>query len=61
MPELTDELSYHRPSFMQRLRNAGARPGDNEETRLAKSLLVLATGLMSLASGVWLVLYWLTG
>ncbi|MCB1963253.1 MAG: adenylate/guanylate cyclase domain-containing protein [Rhodocyclaceae bacterium] len=61
LPDPTDEFSFHSLSFSQRLRNAGARPGDSEETRLAKSLLVFATGLMSIASGVWLVLYWLTG
>jgi len=56
-----DDLSYYAQPFMARLRNAGARPGDSAETRLAKSLLVFATGLMSIATGLWLLLYWLTG
>ncbi|QID19877.1 adenylate/guanylate cyclase domain-containing protein [Nitrogeniibacter mangrovi] len=46
---------------MARLRNAGARPTDDDQTRQAKSLLVFATGLMSIATGLWLLLYWLTG
>ncbi|MBT0962684.1 adenylate/guanylate cyclase domain-containing protein [Denitromonas iodatirespirans] len=57
----TDELSYYAQSFATRLRNAGVRPGDDEQTRLGKSLLVFATGLMSIASGLWLLLYWLSG
>jgi len=60
-PSPNDDFSYYAQPFMARLRNAGARSGDTEETRLAKSLLVFATGLMSLATGLWLLLYWLTG
>jgi class 3 adenylate cyclase len=56
-----DEYSYYAQPFMARLRNAGARIGDTEDVRLAKSLLVFATGLMSVATGLWLLLYWLTG
>lgn len=56
-----DDFSYYAQPFMARLRSAGARPGDSPETRLAKSLLVFATGLMSIATGLWLLLYWLTG
>ncbi|WP_227816359.1 adenylate/guanylate cyclase domain-containing protein [Nitrogeniibacter aestuarii] len=55
------ELSYYAQPFMTRLRQAGALPSDDEETRQAKSLLVFATGLMSIATGLWLLLYWLTG
>lgn len=58
---LSDAFAYRSRSFAERLRSAGMRPGDDEDTRLAKSLLVFATGLMSVASGVWLLLYWLTG
>src|SRR5690606_39150857 len=61
MPTVSVDLSYHAQSFAARLRNAGVRPGDDEQTRLGQSLLVFATGLMSIASGVWLLLYWLTG
>ncbi len=61
MTDPDDDFSYYAQPFMARLRNAGARVGDSEETRLAKSLLVFATGLMSIATGLWLLLYWLTG
>jgi adenylate cyclase len=44
-------------SFSERLRNAGIAPGDSEEQRLNKSLLMLATGLACLASMVWVAIY----
>ncbi|NTV09431.1 MAG: adenylate/guanylate cyclase domain-containing protein [Zoogloea sp.] len=49
------------PSFLARLRQAGVTQGDDDEQRLSKSLLVLATGLVSLASVLWLLLYWHLG
>ena len=48
-------------TFLERLRNAGICPGDGEELRLQKSLLFFATGLISLASMVWLSIYWQLG
>lgn len=48
-------------SFADRLRNAGIKPGDSEQERLNKSLLVFATGLFSFGSMVWLSLYWVLG
>jgi adenylate cyclase len=48
-------------SFMERLRNAGIEPSDSEEVRLSKSLLMLATGLASVAIMVWVALYWTLG
>ena len=48
-------------SFVARLRNAGVEPGDSEEIRLNKQLLMLATGLVSVASMVWLTIYWALG
>ena len=48
-------------TFLDRLRNAGISPGDDEELRLQKSLLFFATGLISLASMVWLLIYWQLG
>jgi len=48
-------------TFLDRLRNAGICPGDGEELRLQKSLLFFATGLISLASMVWLSIYWQLG
>jgi class 3 adenylate cyclase len=49
------------PSFLQRLRAAGIEPGDDDERRLSKSLLAFATGLVSLTSMLWLLLYWSLG
>lgn len=49
------------PGFRERLRAAGVTPEDSEETRLSKTLLVFATGLVCVASGLWLLLYWLIG
>ena len=48
-------------TFLDRLRNAGITDTDNEEQRLQKSLLFFATGLICLASVVWLLLYWQLG
>ncbi|MDP1651757.1 MAG: adenylate/guanylate cyclase domain-containing protein [Rhodocyclaceae bacterium] len=47
--------------FLDRLRNAGVEPGDGEELRLNKQLLVFATGLVSAASMLWLAIYWAIG
>jgi class 3 adenylate cyclase len=49
------------PGFLDRLRNAGVEPGDNEELRLNKQLLLFATGLVSAASMLWLAIYWAIG
>lgn len=47
--------------FVDRLRNAGVEPGDSDELRLNKALLVFATGLVSVASTLWLAIYWSLG
>jgi class 3 adenylate cyclase len=47
--------------MLRMLGSAGFRPDDDEETRLKKSLLVFATGLVSLGSMLWLLLYWWLG
>jgi class 3 adenylate cyclase len=39
------------------LRNAGVAPGDSEELRLQKTLLIFATGLISFTSMLWLFIY----
>ncbi|MBK6629646.1 MAG: adenylate/guanylate cyclase domain-containing protein [Betaproteobacteria bacterium] len=49
------------PSLLERLRTAGIDPSDSEELRLNKSLLMFATGLASVASMLWLVIYWSLG
>ena len=41
----------------QRLRSAGALPGDSEELRLKKVILLFACGLMIAAAALWLALY----
>ncbi|HNA03153.1 MAG TPA: adenylate/guanylate cyclase domain-containing protein, partial [Rhodocyclaceae bacterium] len=43
------------------MRNAGIEPGDSDELRLNKALLVFATGLVSVASTLWLAIYWSLG
>ncbi|MEW5890720.1 MAG: adenylate/guanylate cyclase domain-containing protein [Pseudomonadota bacterium] len=48
-------------SFLERLRTAGIDPADDDETKLNKSLLMFATGLVSIASIVWLIIYWSLG
>ena len=49
------------PRFYERLRNAGIEAGDNEQRRLNKSLLMLATGLVSVAIMVWVAIYSMLG
>ncbi len=44
-------------NFLFSLRNAGINPDDDAETRLKKSLLIFATGLVCLGSMLWLFLY----
>ena len=44
-------------TFLFSLRNAGIHPDDDAETRLKKSLLIFATGLVCLGSMLWLFLY----
>ena len=45
------------PRFYDRLRNAGIEPDDSEDLRLNKSLLMLATGLVSVETMVWVTIY----
>ena len=49
------------PTFLDRLRNGGAEPGDDEEQRLNKSLLMFATGLVTLTAMLWVAIYGLLG
>ncbi|HET7775536.1 MAG TPA: adenylate/guanylate cyclase domain-containing protein [Azospira sp.] len=48
-------------SLLSIFRDAGLSAGDTEEMRLNKSLLIFGTGLISVASMLWLLLYWLLG
>lgn len=45
------------PNLLSSLRTAGISPDDDAETRLKKSLLIFATGLVCLGSMLWLFLY----
>lgn len=47
--------------LLTRLRAGGIRPDDNDDIRLNKSLLMLATGLVCVASTLWLAIYWSLG
>lgn len=47
--------------FLASIRSAGILASDSEELRLQKSLLVFATGLITLASMLWLLIYWQLG
>lgn len=44
-----------------RLRTAGAEPGDSDDLRLKKVVLLLTCGLMIAAAGIWLALYKMLG
>lgn len=48
-------------TLVSRLRTAGIEPGDSDELKLKKSLLLLAMGLTTAAPVLWLGLYWLMG
>ncbi len=47
--------------FWDRLKNAGIDPDDREDVRMSKSLLMLATGLISVAIILWVALYSILG
>lgn len=51
------QTSAARPPFYERLRHAGIEPDDSEDVRLNKSLLMLATGLASVAIMLWVTIY----
>ncbi|MGE5945282.1 MAG: adenylate/guanylate cyclase domain-containing protein [Betaproteobacteria bacterium] len=51
----------NQPTLLRMLGTSGFRAEDDPETRLKKTLLVFATGLVSLGSMVWLLLYWQMG
>jgi adenylate cyclase len=47
--------------FLGRLASAAVDVNDDETTRLRKTLLLLASGLMNVAAVVWLLVYWWMG
>jgi hypothetical protein len=48
-------------TYMQRLRSAGIEPGDCAEVQLSKSLLMLATGLVTAVTMLWVAIYQMLG
>lgn len=55
------QTSSAAPRFYDRLRSGGIEPDDSEEMRLNKSLLMLATGLISVATMLWVTIYSILG
>jgi len=47
--------------FLGKLASAAVNVNDDEVTRLRKTLLLLASGLMNMAAIVWLLIYWWMG
>ncbi len=47
--------------FLSRLASSAVDAADDETTRLRKTLLLLASGLMNMAVVVWLLVYWWMG
>lgn len=45
------------PGFLTRLKQAGITDSDDDRERLNKTLLVFATGLISVTSALWLIIY----
>lgn len=59
---MTSPESASTPSgFWGRLQSAGIEPTDSEDLRLSKSLLMLATGLISVAIIFWVLIYSVLG
>ncbi|MGH8678259.1 MAG: hypothetical protein ACREUQ_07910, partial [Burkholderiales bacterium] len=50
-----------RPGAIKRLANAAVDATDDDDIRLRKTLLLLASGLMNMAAVVWVALYWSMG
>jgi len=48
-------------TFVARLRSAGVEPGDSNDLRIRKSIMVFAMGLMTAMPMFGLALYWLLG
>jgi class 3 adenylate cyclase len=55
------ESSIPPSRFLERLQSAGIEPDDGEELRLNKSLLMFATGLVSVAIMIWVAIYSVLG
>jgi hypothetical protein len=57
----TPESATSPTSFADRLRSGGIEPGDSDELRLNKSLLMLSTGLVCITMMIWVSIYYMLG
>jgi adenylate cyclase len=57
----TPESATSPISFAERLRSGGIEPGDSDELRLNKSLLMLSTGLVCITMMLWVSIYYMLG
>lgn len=48
-------------SILGRLSQSVISPSDSEDERLRKTLLLFVCGLMNVAAGIWLLIYWVMG
>ena len=58
---VTSSAVSETPGWLRRLADAAIDPGDSEDLRLRKSMLLLAAGLMNIAAVLWLAIYWVMG
>lgn len=58
---LSPNNTANETSFVRGLLSAGILPEDDQETRLNKSLLMLATGLFTVTAMLWPLLYSVLG
>jgi class 3 adenylate cyclase len=57
----TTAIANRNAGFLARLRSAGIEASDSEEQRLNKSLLMFATGLVTVAAMLWVAIYGFLG
>ena len=58
MAESNNAVSSAPTGFISRLASAAIDVNDDEVTRLRKTMLLLASGLMNVAAILWLAIYW---
>ncbi len=61
MAESNNAVSSAPTGFISRLASAAIDVNDDEVTRLRKTMLLLASGLMNVAAILWLAIYWWMG
>ncbi|HSS46162.1 MAG TPA: hypothetical protein VLL03_01950, partial [Burkholderiales bacterium] len=60
MPDLA-QANSNSAGILGRLTQSVISPSDSEDERLRKTLLLFVCGLMNLAAGFWLMIYWSMG